>query len=699
MPDFCHLHCHTQFSLLDGAANIDRMLSKARADEMQAVAITDHGNMFGAMKFYNSATKAGVKPILGCEFYVVEDRFKKKFSQDQKDRRYHQLILAKNEVGYRNITKLCSLGFIDGLYSKYARIDKELIKKYSEGLIATTCCAAAEVPRTFLNKGEEAAEKVFLEYLDIFGDDYYIELQRHDSKGFDEEGLNNFLLGLSKSHDVKCVATNDSHYVEQEDNEAHDILLCINTGDYRSKPIGDGKGKRFGFENDQFYFKTKAEMNELFKDLPDALENTLEIASKVETPQLKRDILLPNYTMPEGFANEDEYLKHLSMEGARQRFGELTQDVVERLEFELKTVKDMGYAGYFLIVQDFIAAARDLGVAVGPGRGSAAGSVIAYSTRITNIDPIKYDLLFERFLNPERISMPDIDIDFDDEGRQRVIDYVTDKYGKNQVAQIITFGTMAARSAIRDVGRVLELPLSETDRLAKMVPEGVGVTLKTAFEENPQLKEIRKDETGLGGQALKHAQTLEGSIRHKSIHAAGIIIAPDDITNYIPVCTSKDSDLNITQFDGKLIEDAGMLKMDFLGLKTLSIIKDALSNIEENCGVSIDIDQIPLDDPKTFELYQQGQTVGTFQFESEGMRQYLKELKPTNIEDLIAMNALYRPGPMAYIPDFIERKHGTKKVEYPHELLKEHSGKDLWHYGLSGADHAGSPDHWWFFFG
>jgi DNA polymerase III subunit alpha len=671
MPEFCHLHCHTQYSLLDGAAHIDGYLQKAVADNMKAVAITDHGNMFGVFNFYNSAIKHGLKPILGCEFYVVEDRFVRKFVNKAKDKRHHQLIIAKNATGYRNLTKLCSLGFIDGLYGKFPRIDKKLIRQYSEGLIATSCCVAAEVPRTFLEKGEGAAEKVLLEWVDIFGEDYYIELQRHHLHNIDQESVNRFLLKMANKHQIKVICTNDSHYVDQEDANAHDILLCVNTGDFMSTPKGEGKGYRFGFENDQFYFKTSAEMAELFKDVPQAVENTLEIAEKIDTPQLARDVLLPNYTIPPGFETQYDYLKHITYERAKSRFSEMSAEINERLEYELKVIKDMGFEGYFLIVQDFIEAAKARNVRVGPGRGSAAGSAIAYSIGITNIDPIKYNLLFERFLNPERISMPDIDIDFDDDGRQKVIDYVIDKYGKNQVAQIITYGTMAARSAIRDVGRVMQFPLSETDKLAKLVPEEPGVTLESAFKKVKELSGIYKNKDSEPGKVLALAEKLEGSIRHRGIHAAGVIIAPDDLTNFIPVCTVPGSDLLVTQFDGKVIEDAGMLKMDFLGLKTLTIINNTLDQIRKNKGIDLNIDEIPLDNPKTLESYQRADTIGTFQFESDGMRKYLVELKPTSLEDLIAMNALYRPGPMSFIPDFIRRKHGIEKVVYPHELLKD----------------------------
>ena len=685
MPEFVHLHCHTEFSLLDGAAKIEKMMKKAVAHGMPAVAITDHGNMYGAFKFVAEAGKAGVKPIVGCEFYLVEDRHRKEFTKEQKDRRNHQLFLAKDQAGYQNLAKLCSLGFIEGMYSKYPRIDKELVEKYHEGLIATTCCLGAEVPQAILNEGEAKAEELFRWWLDMFGEDYYVELQRH--KLPEQEQVNEVLLRFAKKYNVKVIASNDSHYVERDDYNAHDILLCINTGDVQSTPVWkeDGsspKGYRFGFPNDQFYFKTPEEMHKLFADIPGAAINTLEVADKIQPPKLKRDILLPNFPLPPGFNNADDYLEHLSWVGAKCRYNglplnflqdvtglSLSSEVEERIAHELRIVRAMGFAGYFLIVSDFIRAARDLDVLVGPGRGSAAGSAVAYCIGITNIDPIKYSLLFERFLNPERVSMPDIDTDFDDEGRQRVIDYVVDKYGKTQVAQIITYGSMAAKMSIKDVARALELPLSEANLLAKMVPEKPGTTLEKAYQENPDLDAIRRG-SDLRAKVLKTAEVLEGAVRNTGIHAAGIIIAPDDITNYIPVSTAKDADLLVTQFEGKVIEDAGMLKMDFLGLKTLSIIKTAIELVRQNHNTLIDPDNIPLDDVKTYELYQRGDTVGTFQFESDGMRKYLRQLKPTNIEDLIAMNALYRPGPMDYIPTFIARKHGKETVEYPHQLLE-----------------------------
>ncbi|QXV67624.1 DNA polymerase III subunit alpha [Mucilaginibacter sp. 21P] len=693
MPDFSHLHVHTQFSLLDGAADISKLYKKAAADGMKALAITDHGNMFGVFKFVAEAGKHNVKPIVGCEFYVVDDRHVKQFTKEKKDKRYHQLFLAKNPEGYKNLVKLCSLGYMEGLYSKWPRIDKELILKYHKGLIATTCCIGASVPQAILRDGEEAAEKEFKWWLDLFGEDYYIELQRHEIH--EQEIINNTLLKFAKKYGVKVICSNDSHYVDQQDSNAHDILLCVNTGDMQSTPIATdeegGKGYRFGFPNDQFYFKTQAEMGQLFHDVPESLDNTNEIVDKVETLKLKRDILLPNYVIPQEFKihsestpdadtlNQWEYLKHLTFMGAKERYKDISPEAEERINFELFTIRTMGFAGYFLIVADFIRAGRDMGVFIGPGRGSAAGSVVAYCIGITNIDPLKYNLLFERFLNPDRKSMPDIDTDFDDAGRQKVIDYVVDKYGKNQVAQIITYGSMAARTSIQDVGRVLDMPLSDVTALKKLVPETLGINLKTAIEQVPELQEIYKS-NDLKGIVLREAEKLEGSVRNTGVHAAGIIIAPYDLTEIVPVATAKDSDLLVTQYDGRVIEDAGVIKMDFLGLKTLTIIKDALRLIKQNHNVEIDIDYIPLDDETTYALYQRGDTNGTFQFESDGMQMYLRDLKPDKFEDLIAMNALYRPGPIEYIPNFIKRKHGQEEIVFDLPDMEEYLGET---YGIT----------------
>ena len=657
MSQFCHLHCHTQFSLLDGAAKINRLVNQAKDLGMPALAITDHGNLFGVPHFVAAANKAGIKPIIGCEFYVANDL------HDRQDKvRYHQVLLAKNETGYKNLVKLASLGFTEGFYYK-PRVDKAHIKQYAEGIIATTCCLGSEVSQTILKKGEAEGERVFLAWLDIFGKDYYIELQRHGIAA--QDTCNEVLLRWSKKHNVPVIATNDVHYVAQADSEAQDILLCLQTGKDYDDP------KRMRFENNQFFLKSPGEMATAFADVPQALDNTLEIVDKIDTPSLHRDVLMPIFQVPEGFVSQDDYLRHLTYEGAKRVYGTFDDTLRQRIDYELGVIQTMGFSGYFLIVQDFINAAKQLGVVVGPGRGSVAGAVVAYALGITDVDPIRYNLLFERFLNPERVSMPDIDIDFDDEGRQKVIDYVVNKYGRNQVAQIITFGSMAAKSAIRDVSRVLGLPLPEADRIAKMVPEKPGTTLAEAFKEVPELAKLKKDLDSPAGKVLQMATTLEGAARHTGIHAAGVIIAPDDITNYIPVKTDKDSDLLVTQYDGSVVEDVGMLKMDFLGLKTLSIVKDALALVKANHDVDIDITNVPLDDEKTLALYQRGDTVGTFQFESEGMRQWLAKLKPSGIEDLIAMNALYRPGPMQFIPNFIDRKHGREKVDYPHPLLEE----------------------------
>ncbi len=691
MPAFTHLHCHTQYSLLDGAADISKMMDKAVQDQQQGLALTDHGNMFGAFQFVNEANKRGLKPIVGCEFYLVEDRHRKQFlrSRGEEDTRYHQLMLAKNRQGYENLSKLCSLGYIDGLYGKYPRIDKSLIEKYHEGLIATSCCIGAEIPQTILKGDVGKAEQLLKWWLDIFGEDYYIELQRHrcmediDGTGMSQEDVNQVLLGLAGKYGVKVICTNDSHYVEETDARPHDILLCVNTNSLLNDQ------NRFRFPSSDFYFKTQEEMNRLFADVPQAVDNTQEILSKIEPLKLTHDVLLPAFPLPQGFVSQDDYLRHLTFEGARRRYGSLTPEIEERLNFELEVIRQSGYPGYFLIVQDFTTTARQMGVSVGPGRGSAAGSAVAYCIGITNVDPIRYDLLFERFLNPERVSMPDIDIDFDDRGRDQVISYVLEKYGRNQVAQIVTYGTMAAKSSLRDVGRVMDIPLPEVDKVAKTFPHQLGATLAEVLDTpdiSPKLKEKLNAEDleranrfrSLAdgddniAQMIRTARQLEGSIRNTGIHACGVVITPDDITKYVPVTVAKDSELLVSQFDNSVAEAAGLLKMDFLGLKTLTIIKDAVSVIRQVHGVEVIPDDIPLDDGKTYELFQRGETVGIFQYESDGMQKYMKELKPTTFEDLIAMNALYRPGPLAYIPDFIARKHGRQTIHYDLPEMEEY---------------------------
>ncbi|MHA8066339.1 DNA polymerase III subunit alpha [Aquirufa sp. ROCK2-A2] len=694
---FSHLHNHSQFSLLDGASKISSMFKKAKADHMPAVAITDHGNMFGAFQFVAEAGKHGVKPIVGCEFYLVENRHKQAFTKEQKDKRYHQLFLAKNAEGYQNLVKLCSLGFMEGMYSKYPRIDKELVLKYHKGLIATTCCLGASVPQAILRSGEDEAEKEFKWWLDLFGEDYYIEVQNHHIP--EQQTVNEVLVRFAKKYNVKIIASNDSHYLDQKDANAHDILLCINTGEKQATPTYkdiegdfDMKGKRFAFYNDQFYFKTTAEMTQLWSHIPESIDNTNEIVGKVDTLELKKDVLLPNFQIPKTFLTQDDFLEHLTWEGAKKRYVDIDQIVEERIKFELHTIRTMGFAGYFLIVADFINAGKELGVYVGPGRGSAAGSVVAYCLGITNIDPIKYNLLFERFLNPDRKSLPDIDTDFDDEGRQKVIDYVVDKYGRNQVAHIATYGTMAAKMSLKDVARVLDLPLSESNALAKLVPDKPKISLERVVnapltgegslsdkenlssDELEQVKQLREinAQGGLASRVIESALILEGSVRGTGIHAAGIIIAPNDLTEILPVATSKDVNLLITQFDGSVIESAGVIKMDFLGLKTLSILKEAVRLIKQNHNEVIILDDLPLDDAKTFELYQKAETNGTFQFESPGMQKHLRDLKPDQFSDLIAMNALFRPGPMVYIPNYIARKHGREKIEYDVPAMEEY---------------------------
>ncbi|MBM3426623.1 MAG: DNA polymerase III subunit alpha, partial [Bacteroidetes bacterium] len=603
-------------------------------------------------------------------------------------------------AGYHNLAKLASYANIEGFYY-VPRIDKELLVQYKGDLIATTGGIWGEIPYLILNVGETQAEEAFVWWKEQFGEDFYVELNRHGIP--EEDKVNEVLLEFAQKYGVKYFAANNSYYNEKGDAKAHDILLCVKDGELVEKPkkyVGKrGREFRFGFPNDEFYLKSPEEMKQLFADLPEAIRCTQEIVDKCEAYKLAREVLLPKFDIPEEFKHpEDEadggkrgenaYLRYLTFEGAKKRYPELTPEIQERLDFELKTIENTGYPGYFLIVQDFTRAARDMGVSVGPGRGSAAGSAVAYCVGITNVDPIKYDLLFERFLNPDRVSLPDIDIDFDDEGRQAVIDYVINKYGTNQVAQIITYGTMAAKSAIRDTARVLNLPLAEAGRLANLVPE---IKLKTLFElakNRPALLEKLKGQGELlqkaeelirvaqgfdeSAKTINQAAVLEGSVRNTGIHACGVIITPSDITNFVPVALAKDSDMVCTQFDNAVVESAGLLKMDFLGLKTLTLIKDAIKIVKERHGIQLDADTFPIDDVKTYELFQRGETVGIFQYESPGMQKYMRELKPTVFADLIAMNALYRPGPLAYIPSFIKRKHGAEPITYDLEDMKEY---------------------------
>ena len=701
---FSHLHNHTQYSVLQSTMQISQIVAAAASDNMPAVAMTDTANMMAAFHFvaailnHNKTAETPIKPIVGCEFNVCEDHKNKSV----KDNGYQIVLLAKNKKGYHNLAKMSSIAFVDGFYY-VPRIDKEIIKKYKDDIIVLTGNLYGEVPSKILNLGEAQAEEALLWWKEEFKDDFYIELMRHNQQ--DENIVNETLLKFSKKHDVKIIATNNTFYLEKKDANVHDILLCVKDGEKQATPIGKGRGYRYGLPNNEYYFKSTEDMKNLFADLPEAISNIQEIVDKIEIYTLAREVLLPAFDIPEKFQSgedkvdggkrgENSYLNHLTFVGAKKRYGEITESIKERLDFELSVIEKTGYPGYFLIVEDFIREARNMDVAVGPGRGSAAGSVVAYCLWITNIDPIQYDLLFERFLNPERVSMPDIDIDFDDEGRGRVMDYVINKYGSNQVAQIITYGTMAAKSSIRDTARVLDLPLFEADRIAKLIP---NIKLQNIFgndekskdkiaglrsEEKAMVEELRSMSFGndLTSETINKATILEGSVRNTGIHACGVIITPGDITNYVPVALAKDSNMYVTQFDNSVVESAGLLKMDFLGLKTLTLIKDTVKIVKAKYNVDLDPDSFPLDDDKTYELFQKGETVGVFQYESPGMQKHMRSLKPTVFADLIAMNALYRPGPMEYIPSFIQRKHGTEDIEYDLPAMEEYLAET---YGIT----------------
>ena len=784
MEPFIHLHVHTQYSLLDGQASIDALINKAYADGMRAIAVTDHGNMFGIKEFFNKVNKKNgkvegtikdlqkelkalgakeertdeenarlaeipgllekakgdlFKPIIGCECYCARNhRLQKTEKEDRSG--WHLIVLAKNMTGYKNLIKIVSQSWTEGFYGR-PRIDKELLEQHREGLIVCSACLGGEIPQKIMHGNIHAAEEAVLWFKQLFGEDYYLELQRHETHRADADQtvykhqveVNKVLIELAHKHGVKIIATNDVHFVNEEDADAHDRLICLSTG----KDLNDPNRMRY---TKQEWMKTTAEMNQIFGDIPDALRNTLEIADKVEFYSIDSGPIMPTFNIPEDFGTEEgyrqklteqdlfdeftrdengnvvlsqadaeakikklggydklyrikleaDYLAKLTYEGAKPRYGDpLSDEVKERLNFELHIMKTMGFPGYFLIVQDFIRAAREeLGVSVGPGRGSAAGSAVAYCLGITKIDPIKYDLLFERFLNPDRISLPDIDTDFDDDGRGEVLRWVTEKYGAERVAHIITYGTMATKSAIKDVARVEKVPLAESNRLAKLVPDKIPdmkkFKLKDAIEYVPELKEAANGTDPLVRDTLKYAQMLEGNVRNTGVHACGVIIGRYDISDVVPVSTAKDKDTGeemlVTQYEGSVIEETGLIKMDFLGLKTLSIIKDAIENVRLTTGHDLDIDHISLEDPATYKLYCEGKTTGTFQFESAGMQKYLKELQPSKFEDLIAMNALYRPGPMDYIPSFIARKQGKEEIKYDIPVMERYL-KDT--YGIT----------------
>ncbi|MBP3299012.1 MAG: DNA polymerase III subunit alpha [Muribaculaceae bacterium] len=736
MTQFTHLHVHSQYSLLDGQASIPRLVDKAIALGMKGMALTDHGNMFGIKEFFNYVNKKNkgkeeqdrFKPILGCEMYVAKRKLTDK--TDKTDNGYHLIVLAKNSKGYHNLIKLVSKSWTEGYYYK-PRTDHDELAAHREGLIVASACLGGEVPQLVMRGLEEEAEKCILWFRETFGDDYYLELQRHKTdkpqgnrRVYEEQkGVNEFLVKMARKHGIKLIATNDSHFVDEDDAEAHDRLICISMGKRFHDPT------RMHYTK-QEWFKSQDEMEAIFSDIPEALANTNEILDKVEFYTIDHAPIMPNFQIPEEFGTEAEYrsriteqelfdeftrdengnvvlsqeeaekkiqklggydklyrikfeadyLNKLCMEGAKKRYGDpLSPEVAERLKFELHIMKTMGFPGYFLIVQDFINTAREkLGVSVGPGRGSAAGSAAAYCLGITQIDPIKYDLLFERFLNPDRISLPDIDVDFDDDGRYTVLKYVTDKYGAEKVAHIITYGTMATKLAIKDVAKVMEMPLAEANRLARLVPDRMPegkVNFKNCLKYVKEFADEAASPNPDVREVMQYAQQLEGNVRNTGVHACGVIIGRDDITDWVPVSTATDSDgskVLVTQYEGSVIEDTGMIKMDFLGLKTLSVIMEALKNIRHTRGIDIDMDNIPIDDPATYRLYCEGRTIGTFQFESAGMQKYLRELQPSKFEDLIAMNALYRPGPMDYIPQFIARKHGIEPIEYDIPIMEKY---------------------------
>lgn len=706
MVPFTHLHVHSQYSILDGAASIESLVQKAKADNMRALALTDHGTMFGIKEFHMTCKRLGLKPVLGCETYVASRSMEDRSGKEDRSGD-HLVMLAKNSTGYHNLVKLVTMASMEGFYYK-PRIDKSLLQQYSEGLIVTSACLGGEIPTLLADGRTKDAEEALNWYRMVFGEDFYLELQRHPSEipelrreVYDRQVVvNGKILELARATGVKVIATNDVHFTDAGDADAHDLLICLNTG----KDLDDPNRMKY---TKQEWFKTTQEMNELFADLPECLANTNEIADKVELYELDEDPIMPVYPIPAEFGKEEdfrkkfteeslieefgkqaydrlggydkvvrikfesEYLHHLVYQGAPKRYGNpLPEAVTTRLDFELETIKSMGFPGYFLITQDFINAAREMGVLVGPGRGSAAGAAVSYCTGITNIDPIRHNLLFERFLNPDRISLPDVDIDFDDDGRQLVLDWVVNKYGRDKVAHIVTFATMAAKMAIRDVARVLKLPLPEADRLAKMVPEAPKMTFKKAFHENPELKKERNSPNLLIAKTIQFAEILEGCVRQSGVHACGIIISRNPLPEHLPLMPTKDDNLPTTQYDGRFVESIGLLKMDFLGLKTLSIIKETLENIRLRHGITIQIDEIPFDDPTTYEMFSKGETTAIFQFESEGMKKHLRELKPNRFEDLVAMNALYRPGPMDYIPEFIARKNGRKQVEYDLPMME-----------------------------
>jgi len=662
MSEFVHLHNHSDYSLLDGAFSIDNLVGAAVEYDMPAVALTEHGNMFSAIQFYKKAKAAGVKPIFGCELYVAQNsRFEKKKTNRGGWGYNHLVVLAKNQTGWKNLMKLVSFGYLEGFYYR-PRVDKGLLRKYNDGLIASAACLKGAVQEKLLNDDYEGAKKEALEHYEIFQGDYVLELQRHfiEAEDIVREGMRK----LSGETGIPLIVTNDSHYMRKEHHNAHDALICIGSG----KLITDTK--RVSYATPEFYFKSQEEMYNLFPDDSEALERTAEIAEMCNVDIEMGNLLLPEFPIPEDedVQDADGYLRKLTEEGVRQRYGSMAPEIQQRMDHELGIIENMGFAGYFLITRDFVQYAKDKDIPVGPGRGSAAGSLVAYALGITDIDPLKHDLLFERFLNPERVSMPDIDIDFCYNRRSEVIEYIRDRYGEDSVSQIITFGTMKAKAVLRDVGRVLGMSYGEVDRIAKLVPNTLGISLEDAIEQVSELQEV-EDQDEDHKKLVEYSMVLEGMHRHASIHAAGVVIAPGELTDYVPLYKSTDGDVT-TQWDMVNLEEVGLLKMDFLGLRTLTVIKDAVDLVLDSRGIEIDIDRVPMDDQKVYRTFADGNTTGVFQFESSGMKEYLRKLKPNAFEDLIAMNALYRPGPMDMIDDYIARKHGNAKVEYIHPSLE-----------------------------
>ena len=656
---FVHLHGHSEYSLLDGACRIGEMAEVAAEQGMPALAITDHGNLFGVVEHYRACQDAGIKPIIGCEVYVaIDSRHSRQAARGLTHASNHLVLLAKNVTGYRNLTKLVSKGYLEGYYYN-PRIDKELLREHAEGLICMSACIGGEIPHLIQREGLAAAEKVAREFMDIFGDDYYLEIQRHDIDP--EAKVNDGLLKLHRKLGVPLVATNDFHFLRATDHDAHDALICIQTG----KTVDEKNRLCYP---DGLYMKSPEEMQTLFADLPDALERTLEIADKCDVEFEFGKTYMPDFPIPAGYASSDDYLTQLAQEGLERRYGAVDPAVQERLDYELSVITSQDFSGYFLIVWDLVNYARQEGISVGPGRGSAAGCLASYCLGITNIDPIKYDLIFERFLNPERIEPPDIDIDFDDTRRDEVLRYVVDKYGEDNVSQVITFGTMRAKAVVRDVGRVLGMPFGEVDRIAKLVPTELKITLDKAIERVPELRQVAQAD-GDEGKLIEYARKLEGTARHSSVHACAVIIAPGELTDYVPLYRAPKDGTITTQFVGETCMDIGLLKMDILGLTMLSLVNEAVRLIHLK-EPDFDLEAIPWDDRDTFDLFGRGETIGVFQFESAGMREYLVKLKPDTIEDIIAMNALYRPGPMDNIPTFIARKRGEEAVAYDHPKLE-----------------------------